>query len=237
MGLFSARREAEQHWEQAQAAQAAEAAERGEVVPIAVPLSVQACQVSDHRKSLKTFACEPEASGETATDDSGPNYPARFNPFGDFLPPSASQPPPQQVIPAESFVDVCPENFSVAAAGIRSKLDEVFEPREPLRELPQEPHQDEKKQPVEQVVIQAEVHTASIQRRPSHKKRRAPPPPTLPKPQPEVVAARRATASAEGKPSRRAPSPPRRSSSLRSLNNMRSNSLRRSNNVPLRAES
>jgi len=239
MGLFAARREAEAHWEPIQAAQAAEAAARGEVVPIVVPLSVQHCQVSDHRKDLKSFGQEPDAaasSSATANDDLAQEYPARFNPFGDFLPPSpsSSAQPQQQVSAAES--EVCPISFTAATSGIRSKLEDIFEPRQ----------EEKQPDPPTQQVVQAEVHTADVHQKPSQKKRRAPPPPTLPKPKPEAVAAARGS-SATSNPlvplagratsSRRPPSPPRRSSSLRSLNSFRSNSLRRSARVPLKAES
>jgi hypothetical protein len=263
--IFNTRRYAEAYWEPREAAEAAEAAQRGEEVPVVVPLSVRHCMVPENQRHLKSFGPPisiPEEPTRSATQVSEGNYPEELNPFRDGISSTSASPllfQDQPNILEDVTIDVCPETFSVAKAGIRSKLEEIFEPREqvddgPVQMIvqadihaddhPADIHADDvhRADNADQVHRADVLHTATIQRRPSQKKRRAPPPPTLPKPKVEILAARGAISAGTAtigrtSSSRRAPSPPRRSSSLRSLHTLGRNSLRRSKNTALYAES
>jgi hypothetical protein len=225
LDFFSARREAERFWQPQEAKEAADAARRGDSAPL--PLSVRHHLVPNERKHLSTFG--PQASVHRA---SGNEYPANLNPFGDSLSSSSSSQPEAKMpsfIANENYVEVCPDDYA-EKSGRRSRPEEIFEPR---------PQRGESSQPPPAiVVVQAEVHTATVRRTPSQRKR-TPPPPTLPKPKLEISKAGlkpEPDANVATLP-RRPPSPPKRSSSLRSLHGSLQGSLRRSKNIDLQTDS
>jgi hypothetical protein len=207
LDFFSARREAERFWQPQEAEEAANAARRGVSAPL--PLSARHHLVPDEQKHLQTFG--PPSPSQVATlHSSGNEYPADLNPFEDAA----------LSIANENFVEICPDN--VAPEEGHPRREEIFEPG---------PHQEERNKQPTVLVVQAQVHTATVRRTPSQRRKRAPPPPTLPKPKLQTSEAGNATLP------RRPPSPPKRSSSLRSLHGSLQGSLRRSKNVDLQTDS